>query len=167
MKKFILLSSLIVLPFIQKASGMDIIKLRDLYYQASTDKKASEKFAIATSSASDIEKTTLAGYSGMSWMIKANHAFNPYNKLSYFFKGKDLLNGAIEADPKNVELRFLRYCVQTNAPAFLAYSGNIISDKTVIINSYSTISDADLKKRIKEYMLNSKDCTATEKRIFQ
>ena len=65
MKKFILLSALIVLTFLQKALAMDIIKLRDLYYQASTDKKASEKFAIATSSASDIEKTTLAGYSGM------------------------------------------------------------------------------------------------------
>ncbi len=166
MKKLITLV-LFVLPFFQKASGMDIIKLRDLYYQASTDKKASEKFAMATSSALDIDKNTLAGYSGMSWMIKANHAFNPYNKLSYFFKGKDLLNGAIEADPKNVELRFLRYCVQTNAPGFLAYSGNISSDKNVIITGYSAITDIDLKKRIKEYMLNSKDCTATEKKIFQ
>ncbi len=166
MKKPILLLFFIVVPFLQNVSGMDIIKLRDLYYQASTDKKASEKFATATSSTSDIDKYTLAGYCGMSWMIKANHAFNPYNKLAYFFKGKDLLNCAITSDPKNVELRFLRYCVQTNAPAFLAYSGNITSDKSVIMIHYPTINDTDLKKRIKEYMLSSKYCTEAEKKIF-
>ncbi|MBA2612144.1 MAG: hypothetical protein H0U95_09240 [Bacteroidetes bacterium] len=166
MKKLLLLI-LFVTPFLQWASDMDIVKLRNLYYQASISKEASEKFAQATAVATGIDKITLTGYSGMSWMIKANHAFNPYNKLSYFFKGKGLLDGAIKSDEKNVELRFLRYCVQTNAPSFLAYSGNISSDKSVILINYSTILDLDLKKRIKDYLLSSKYCTASEKKILQ
>ena len=68
-----------------RAATNDIIELRNLYYRASANRSDAEKFEKATSAAKGIDKALLQGYSGMAWMIKANHAFNPYNKLAYFF----------------------------------------------------------------------------------
>src|SRR6476661_6833414 len=115
------------------ADNLDLISLRELFYKASVSKKYSEEFARATQYAPGISNTTLSGYSGMSWLIKAHHAINPYNKLSYFFEGKALLEIAIKSDPANIELRFLRFSVQTNAPPFLGYSNSIGADKNVIL----------------------------------
>lgn len=166
MKKTFIIITSVLFPLLFIAGNMDIIELRNLYYKASTNKEDAEKFHKATMDATSIDKHLLSGYSGMSWMIKANHSFNPYNKLSYFFKGKALLDDAIAADPINIELRFLRYCVQTNAPGFLSYNANITGDKNIILAAYPAISDKDLKKRIKEYMQNSSHCTSTEKKLL-
>lgn len=167
MKKLVLILLLLCAYKIEKAEDLSIIKLRDLYYKAAISKDASEKFAQATTNFTGVDKTTLAGYYGVSWMMKANHVFNPYNKLSYFLKGKEILDNAIQSNSKNIELRFLRYCVQTNVPDFLAYNSNIISDKNIIFINYANVSDFDLKKRIKEYMLHSKYCTAAEKKFLE
>jgi hypothetical protein len=166
MKRILVIATIILCPLIFKSGNMDLIELRNLYYKASTNKEDAEKFHKAILNITGIDKHTLSGYSGMAWMIKANHSFNPYSKLSFFFKGKALLDDAILADPTNIELHFLRYCVQTNAPGFLAYNGNISTDKNIILSAYSYISDKDLKKRIKEYMQNSSHCTTAEKKLL-
>lgn len=166
MKKLAKLFILISLPLLVKPAGGDIIKIRDLYYKASTNKKDAETFSAEMKTVSGIAKSLIAGYTGMSLMIKANFAFNPYYKLNYFIKGKDLLDNAITADPTNVELRFLRFCVQTNAPAFLGYSGKITEDKRVIVLGYHQLEDKDLSTRISEYMEQSKSCSKEEKVVF-
>ncbi len=108
----------------------------------------------------------LSGYQGMAYMIRANYSWNPYNKLSFFFKGRDLLDGAIEKDPTNIELRWLRFCVQTNAPSFLAYSGKTKEDKAIVLYGYSLLKDGDLKERIKKYMNDPKYCTPQERNLL-
>lgn len=167
MKRFLQILVFFLFPLLIKAGAADLIKIRDLYYKASTNKKDSDAFSEEMRTASGIDRSLISGYTGMSYMIKANHAFNPYYKLSYFIKGKDLLDKAIVSDPVNVELRFLRYCVQTNAPGFLGYSGKISEDKKVILLGFSGLQDEDLEKRIKEYMQTSKNCTKEEKAVFQ
>ncbi len=149
------------------AGNDDLIHLRDLYYKASVNRKDAEVFSEAVAATSSIKSSLASGYAGMAWMIKANHAYNPYNKLSYFLKGKALLDDAITADPKEVELRFLRFCVQTNAPAFLGYSGKIAEDKKVIVLGFHALKDNDLRKRIREFMVSSKSCNEQEKAMFR
>ncbi|MBA3680083.1 MAG: hypothetical protein H0W73_02685 [Bacteroidetes bacterium] len=166
MKKLGKLLLILIVPLFINAKDTDIIKLRDLYYKASTNRAQAEVFFNTISSFSAIDKSLIEGYKGMSFMIKANFDFNPYYKLSYFVKGKGFLDDAITGDPENIELRFLRFCVQTNAPGFLGYSGKITEDKIVIKKYYPTLEDVDLKKRIKDYMINSKSCSKEEKLIF-
>lgn len=148
-------------------AGDDILKVRDLYYRATVNKTVSDSFYNYLKSTPEINSSLLAAYTGMSYLIKANHSWNPYNKLSYFTKGKTYLNLAIENDKKNVELRFLRFCVQTNAPLFLGYSGDIGDDKSTILSGYATLKDTDLKNRIKNYMVSCSHCTDKEKAFFK
>lgn len=164
MTKYYFFIFLFVASFHLKSS--DIIKIRDLYYKASVDKDDAETFYKTIHSALKLDKYLIAGYQGMSHMIKANFAFNPYNKLSYFIKGKNLLDEAISSDSKNIELRFLRFSVQTNAPAFLGYSGKINEDKKEIMLAYHQLTDEDLKTRIKKFMNESSSVSKAEKKIF-
>ena len=52
-----------------------------------------------------------------------------------FTEGKALLEQAIAAYPKNIELRILRYFVQKEAPRLLDYYGNLDEDYQLIFSS--------------------------------
>lgn len=94
----------------------------------------------------------LLGYKGGATMIMAKHSFNPFSKMSYFKNGKTILEKAIQADNNNVELRFLRYTIQTNVPSFLGYSSQIEKDQSFLKQSVSGLKDAELKKIITSYL---------------
>ncbi|MBP9070472.1 MAG: hypothetical protein KBG47_13255 [Bacteroidia bacterium] len=148
------------------ADETELVKVRNLLYRASADKDDSKTFYDYLRSSPNLNSSMLSGYQGMAYMIRANYSWNPYNKLSFFFKGRDLLDGAIEKDPTNIELRWLRFCVQTNAPSFLAYSGKTKEDKAIVLYGYSLLKDGDLKERIKKYMNDPKYCTAQERNLL-
>lgn len=149
------------------ADNNDLLRTRELYYKASLNETNAEAFDDYLSTSPDIERSLLAGYWGVCFMLKANHVWNPYSKLSYFNKGKDMLNEAIVKAPAQVELRFLRFCVQTNVPAFLGYKTDIPADKALILKKYSSLEDEDLKTRIKNYLGASAYCSASEKQLLK
>lgn len=103
------------------------------------------------------------GYIGCATMVMAKHAFNPFSKLSYFKKGKKMLEEAINSDQHNFELRFLRFTAQTNMPSFLGYDDSINKDKAFILNSFSQIKDARLEAYVLPSLKESKDLTQSEK----
>jgi hypothetical protein len=94
----------------------------------------------------------LLGYKGGATMLMATHVVNPFSKLSYFKKGRISLEKAIQADKNNVELRFLRYTVQTNIPSFLGYGSHLEKDRIFLRESVNGVKDNDLKKIITSYL---------------
>ena len=94
----------------------------------------------------------LMGYRAGATMLMAKHSLNPFSKLSYFKKGKTMLERAIQAENSNVELRFLRYTIQTNVPSFLGYSSEMVRDRTFLQQSVSGLRDSELKKIITSYL---------------
>lgn len=107
------------------------------------------------------------GYWSIALFIHAKSSYSPFDKIKYFKSGKKMLDAAINSDVSCVELRYLRFCVQTNVPFFLNYSGNIEEDKRIILQNWSKITDTDLKKRIRSYMMRSEYCNETEKKGFR
>lgn len=103
------------------------------------------------------------GYTGCATMMMAKHVFSPFSKLSYFNKGKVMLEEAIKADGKNFELRFLRFTAQTNMPSILGYHDSIEKDKKFILNSFSQIKDERLEQYVLPTLKKSKDLTTIEK----
>lgn len=164
MKRLLYLFLLIVPIYIQ-ANEWNMVTVRDLYTKAATSKTDAEKFHTFIETIKS-PNACIKGYHAASFMIQANYHLNPHTKLSYFNKGKEQLDLAIQSEPQNTELRFLRFCIQTNAPSFLGYNEQIEYDKAVIIQAYSFLADVDLKKRIKEFMLQTSYCTSNEKKIF-
>ncbi|MEO9022063.1 MAG: hypothetical protein ABI237_00210 [Ginsengibacter sp.] len=103
------------------------------------------------------------GYSGCATMVMAKHAFSPFSKLSYFKKGKRMLEKAIDSDHNNFELRFLRFTDQTNMPSFLGYNDSIKKDRTFILHSFLQIKDVRLEAYVLPSLKESKDLSSLEK----
>ena len=87
-------------------------------------------------------------YLGGFQTIWANHVFNPISKLQSFKEGKNKIEQAISKEPDNVEIRFIRFSVQKNAPSFLGYSNNIIDDRNFIIKNRDDVSSEVVQKNI-------------------
>ena len=101
-----------------------------------------------------LEKSNLkeaSAYKAALLLMKAKFAFLPFNKWSYFKKGSQLLDTSIESNPKNVEMRYIRFLFQSEMPNFLGYHKNIQQDYNFIINN---IINCSLPLKFKQTMLS-------------
>jgi hypothetical protein len=96
------------------------------------------------------------GYKACATMLMAKHVFNPFSKLSHFKRGREMLEKAIQFDHNNIELRFLRYTIQTNVPSFLNYSQSKDLDRLFLVNSLNKLNDQKLKRIIAAYLTTNK-----------
>ena len=144
----------------------NLVEVRKLFYLASENSSESDDFLNKMLLAKDDSLGVYKGYLAMAYMLQAKHAWNPYNKLRFFHKGRDLLEAQIKNHSTSIELKFLRYCIQSNAPFFLGYSSEVESDKNYIVEHYITGLDDDLKWRVKQYFIDSKDLTKEEKKFI-
>ena len=132
-----------------------MLAVRKAYYLAVDNEESLKAFETMLINFNNPDNTIL-GYIGMSFMLKAKYAWLPNDKWEYFNKGKKFLESAISKDPNNIELKFMRFCIQNNTPSFLRYNKNLETDKWYIFKSFSGILDDDLKLRISNYMLVEK-----------
>lgn len=154
MKK-VLFVGLLFLAITSFADAPNIGEIRTLYEKSVTDESACSKLIEILSPYTESNNPLYAGYRASAIMMMAKHAFNPFSKMSYFRKGKNILESAIKADDKNVELRFLRFNAQTHTPSFLGYNSDIDSDKIFLEISFQKITDENLKTFLLPYLQNS------------
>ena len=146
------------------ANTPTIGEVRSLYEKSVNDESACKKLIEILSPYNENSNPLFTGYKASAIMMMAKHVFNPFSKMSYFKKGKKILENAVKADDKNVELRFLRFNVQTHMPSFLGYNNDIERDKTFLETSFRKISDESLKEFLLPYLKNSDYISADKKK---
>lgn len=150
--KILLLLSLI--PFgIPAAQTLDLHQVRGLYHRAPEIKQDARKLndlMAHVDTASD--PPVLICYKGANEMIQAKYTFNPVNKLDQFNKGKDLIRKAFSRDTLNLEMRFIRFSIQSNLPSFLGFRDNLEQDKRYLLDNTKTSKDAELQEMIFNYL---------------
>lgn len=142
MKQFLLF--ILLFGSFGTATALELDYLRTNYSKAVSDEQLCKAMI---SDLSQMEAgATYLGYLGALQTVWAQHAKGPIAKLRTFNKGKSNLEKAIEADPKNVELRFLRLSIQQNCPVFLGYRDKIKEDTTFIKENIHQVKSAQLRK---------------------
>jgi len=158
---------LFFVPAVVLSQQIEPQQLRGLYYDASTSEEAAHELHELLAKVDKTSSPLLLGYKGMAEFMICYHAKNPLTKITSFIKGRQTLDQSIALDPENVELRFLRFTVQTNAPRFLGYWYEIPQDKARILAALDehdeSTDDSDLARRMVEYMKETRFCTAEEK----
>jgi len=124
--------------------------LRSLFADATLDEISARQLIEITEDEMDI--AVIKGYCGAGKILMARYYFNPYTKYSSFKKGVGLLEEAIQADPTNAELRFLRLSIQNNAPSFLGYHKQAKQDKLFLYDNITALKDEELKAIISDYL---------------
>ncbi|PIV57893.1 MAG: hypothetical protein COS14_12465 [Bacteroidetes bacterium CG02_land_8_20_14_3_00_31_25] len=89
-------------------------------------------------------------FMGALLMKKAGLMSSLKEKLSFFKKGKQLLEDAILNEKQNAEYRFLRIMIQENCPSILMYYKNIEEDKELLKNQFKKL-EIEVKNAIIDY----------------
>lgn len=151
MKFFCLL--LLLQANITVAQRLDMSKIRSLYRSAPLVKNdAGQLNQLMLQIDTDAALPVLVCYKGANEMIQAKYAINPIVKFGKFNKGKELLIKAIKRDTLNLEMRFIRYSIQNNLPAFLGYHDDLGNDKQFLLTYTKDNKDPELKEIIFNYL---------------
>jgi len=146
------------------ANDSKINTIRNMFEQASLNEKAANNLLDLLNKEQKLSPILL-GYKGSTTALEAKYTINPVKKLKFFNEGKTMLERAIQSEPQNIELRYLRLAIQTSIPAFLNYNKNIDSDKILLLGAIKSrlISDDDLLKKIVHFLNQCKQISPSEK----
>ncbi len=157
---------------IANLKAYDIKQIRADYVTAINDSEKADQLCNHLQNIKNPDPLILA-YLGSAQAIKAKHAWNPVNKLSYIKKGFGTINAAVSKAPENLEVRFLRFSLEFYVPGFLGYSKNLTADKNKIIDLLSKQTpikldvDKTILKNMVYFMIDSKLCSTQEIAILK
>ncbi len=166
--KFLLLG-ILFLTVMPAAKSQNLESIRKSYYNATTDGKEAAKLYTILDRLNSSDAVMMAYY-GSAQALKAKYSWNPYIKLSYLVEGQKTLKQAVIKSPDNLEIRFLRFCLEHYIPAFLGMSNNLESDRRKIVqlikrNQYGSIDEA-LLKDLFSFLKRTNRCTPEELRVL-
>lgn len=139
------LTAILMLLFVGFSFGQD----KEVYalLESSTQTSIEQKLAELNSSDDFIQ----LGYKGALYCKYASHLPHPRAKLDYFKKGAEMLNENISNHTSSVELRFLRYIIQSESPKMLGYHQEKEQDLDFIKQHIEEIPK-DLQEKITSYL---------------
>ncbi|MBS1759283.1 MAG: hypothetical protein JST23_04085 [Bacteroidetes bacterium] len=143
----ILISFLLTSMLLTSLNNSDMNEVRTNFNLAVQDKNIWKKMMEKLEQYNEKSSVYLA-YLGGYQTIWANHVFNPLSKLATFKKGKNNIELAISKEPENVEIRYIRFSVQKNAPSFLGYNNNLKEDRDFLVKNKKNINSDLLQKNI-------------------
>ena len=113
-----------------------------------------------------VKSPVVLGYMGGLDALKAKHAWNPYSKIRFLSASENVLQQAINADPHNIEIRFVRFSIEYHLPGFLGMAKNLADDRDEMIRqltnkNYGT-ADKKLTLNLIKFLIDSKKCSARQ-----
>lgn len=113
----------------------------------------------------------LIAYVGALQALKAKHAWNPYSKIANVNRSLKTLAQAVKMDKNDLEIRFIRFSIEYNTPAFLGFGKNLDEDKKEILKHYRNenfkSAGDELVKNIAKFMIDSDRCTKDEVKVLK
>ena len=146
------------------SQAQELPTVRERYKIAAQDKSHLEIFYNMMQPVTKKDDVALIAYKGASLALQAKYGKTIKEKKDGFINGVGFIEYAIKKEPNAIEPRFVRLGIQENAPKILKYQSNIDEDKNFILKQFQYISSKNLKEHIKDYILQSKLFTESEKK---
>ena len=157
--------------FITQTEGFcqqfDRQQLRELFLQALEHRTALDSM---THRLECINKKTPVQecYYGMCYAIYCQYDDGNWAKMKHVLKSHNHLNSAVERDPQDPELRFLRLMLEHFLPGFLGMNKHIPDDlKIILANPRFLDNDPPLQKKVSEFLIWSKRCTPEQEKLIK
>jgi hypothetical protein len=146
-----MLSAILLMFFFKfppRSQHPPIPELRQLFIGAASQEASSYRLNTLTENIASDDLPVFVCYKGSSAILSAKYAFGPLSKYRKFAAGKELIERSVKRDTSNVEMRYLRYAIQSNLPSFLGYRDNLTSDRTFLSRNLAHVDDAGLRALI-------------------
>ena len=144
--------------------GPILSEVRRLFLDSGKSEVSCNKLKSTLEQFNETNNAVLGAYHACASMMMAGYVFNPVSKLSCFNEGKDLLEKCINSDSLNIELHYLRFAMQSEAPSFLGYKGYLSEDKRYIMETLHHNNDNQLREMIVSFLIKSPLLTESEKK---
>jgi hypothetical protein len=138
--------------------------MRELFLVINTNEAAIISLRSLALQSKETEASVKTAYYAAAEMARAKYLLSPAAKLKTFKSGKKILELCLAKDSMNVEVRYIRYTIQTNAPSFLGYNQNIQNDKLFLVDHLPSLkkTDSELFTAIYVYLIYSHQLTGPE-----
>ena len=134
-----------VLSTSAQQSNLEIIRL--IYLDPNKDEKDIKKLLELCDQYSSTNKETVHGYKISAAMMLLSFSSNPIEKFKIFQQKSKEMDDLIFKNMDNIEIRLLRYSLQSNAPNLLNYNNNKLEDLIFIKRNVKNIK-GNLKKHV-------------------
>lgn len=142
-------------------------QMRDLLVVATEHKPALDSLLNILESI-DKKTPTEESYCGICYGLSCSYDEGNWAKLKHVVKSKNYLNSAVERDPKNPELRFMRFMLEHFLPSFLGFNKHIPDDLKVVFANPTFIDDnLRMKKMAIDFLLWTKRCTPEQTKLLE
>lgn len=122
----------------------DLMKMRGLFLLISKSKESTLELMTLSKDSKSTHLLIKKAYNAAAEMALAKFKFNPISKSESFNLGKKKLDQTILSDSTLIEIRFIRFAIQCQAPIFLGYTNNINNDKAFILKNIQSLKAKDL-----------------------
>lgn len=126
----VLLCTLLI--FVSATTPQDWIVIRTLYRQALTSEMGIPPLETKTKPHAGSDPLAKAYY-GTALALRARASISPTSKLSLASQAQQQLNAAVILQPKNLEIRFLRYSFEYGTPSLINMKKNMAVDKPLAL----------------------------------
>lgn len=133
--RFLFILFFIFPAFSSNAKCSDLIKLREEYVLSQNNLQSCIRLNNLSKYCNSKLEPVKYSYNIISNIMQCNFILNPLSKYKIFKNSTQKLDSLILLNPKNIEIRFLRYLVQLNCPKFLQYDAYIDSDYKLIMSN--------------------------------
>ncbi len=148
----------------------DINEVRSSFYEGVMDTQKAAELDTQLSNVKDSSALFLA-YKGATKALLAREGKNVLQRYVFIQESRKLISKAVEMEPNNVEIRFLRFSIQHHLPGLLGMSKELTEDKEFIVDSARRMRmpklDEYLYKFIYRFMCDSGRCTSEELEILK
>ncbi len=156
--------------YLNDAEPITLPKLR-LNYVKALDDKALASRQLDLLKEMPAKPAIFSAYEGAFEALMAKHSWNPYKKLAHLNRSQKILSQAIEATPRNIEMRFLRFSIQYYLPKFLGQSNDLQTDKSVMLEvitqGEALPNDPQTLSTIFQFLLDSELCSVEEQNVLK
>jgi hypothetical protein len=167
MKLTLLISSMLAFGNIAAINTNDINYIRKEFNLALNNAQKASALHAQLIGLMPAKNTLQYAYLGATEAILAKHSFNPFTKLGYVNSALDKLNNAIMANKNNIEIRFMRYSIESELPFYLGLSKHIQEDKNAVIeglkNIKPTTENSEMIKVFASKLSSASICNKEEK----
>ncbi len=137
--------------FLSFASANDIDQVRKSFHQAVLEPTNITAFHQYVNSLSE-NAPVIVAYKAMSEALMAQQVWNPIDKYVCIKKFESLINLAADQDPGNLEIRFLRICIEYYIPEWLPISNHLEADKIFILQNIPMIRNLVFDQEFVRYI---------------
>ena len=110
-------------------------QIRKTYLESAKSEENIQKLISKCEDYNSKNDSIIYAYRTVADLMLIKYKYNPFYKLKLFTEYSRKLDLIVKNNFNNIEIRFLRYCVQKRTPRFLDYNDNLELDYQFIIQN--------------------------------